>query len=119
MPAIHYILENPNQLRHYGTIVQDDPSLSYPLHIITEDATFAMDLKMQDTAIFSDTHTLSQRELDESSYIVVLSERECHPTSVQFRIYVRTLGEELDQICGSTVISLVISNSRIEYIVNN
>jgi hypothetical protein len=35
-------LLNPNQLCHYGTRVQDDPTSPYPLSIVTEDNDFCM-----------------------------------------------------------------------------
>ena len=36
--SLDVTLVNPNQLWHYGIHVQDDPSSSQPLSIITEDA---------------------------------------------------------------------------------
>ena len=39
-------LTNPNQWRHFGTEVQNDPTSDRPLSIITEDNTFCMELMM-------------------------------------------------------------------------
>ena len=59
-------LINPNQLRHYGTVVQDNPVHTSPLHIRTEDARFSMELKMLGTIVYSDTITPTEKELNSS-----------------------------------------------------
>ena len=56
-------LVNPNQLRHYGTQVQDNPTSELPLSIITEDNEFSMDLTMAGTIVCADTFTPSEYEL--------------------------------------------------------
>ena len=37
-----HTLVNPNQLRHYGVKVQDNPVSDEPLHIMTEDEKFQL-----------------------------------------------------------------------------
>ena len=51
-------LVNPNQLRYYGTQVQDNPASELPLSIITEDNEFSMDLTMAGTIVCADTFTV-------------------------------------------------------------
>ena len=77
-------LLNPNQLRHFGTKVQDDPTSDKPLSIITEDEEFCMDLHMQGTIIFMDTHTPSSQELDNCPHIVLSSPHAWDPHTVRF-----------------------------------
>ena len=50
-------LINPNQLRHFGTRVQDDPTSDRPLSNITEDNSFSMELLMDGTVIYAVTST--------------------------------------------------------------
>ena len=47
-----HTLVNPNQLRHFGIKVQDNPVSNEPLHSMTEDKQFNMELKMKGTTIF-------------------------------------------------------------------
>jgi len=77
-------LINPNQLRHFGTEVQDNPSSRLPLSIITEDSEFCMDLMMAGTIIYADTHTPTDLELKECPHIVLSSSRPWNPHSVTF-----------------------------------
>ena len=57
--TMNHTLLNPNQLRHYGTKVQDNPTLSHPLSIITEDNEFSMELSMKGTIVYADTYSPS------------------------------------------------------------
>jgi hypothetical protein len=66
-------LVNPNQLRHYGIQVQDNPMSQLPLSIITEDSEFSMELMMTGTIIYADTHTPSDKELSECPHIILSS----------------------------------------------
>ena len=56
-------LINPNQLRYFGTSVQDNPTADTPLSIITEDSAFCMELAMKGTIVYADTHTPTNDEL--------------------------------------------------------
>ena len=49
--TMDHTLLNPNQLRHYGTIVQDNPTLPLPLSIIAEDWSFCIEIFMQGTTV--------------------------------------------------------------------
>jgi len=77
-------LVNPNQLRHYGTQVQDNPMSEFPLSIITEDNEFSMELMMQGTIIYADTHTPSDKELHECPHINLTSNHPWDPHTVSF-----------------------------------
>jgi hypothetical protein len=49
--TMHHTLVNPNQLQHYGILVQDNPMSADPLSIITEDHEFSMELSMAGTIV--------------------------------------------------------------------
>ena len=53
--TMSHTLINPNQLRHFGTKVQDNPMSDQPLSIITEDKGFCMELAMAGTIYHFDT----------------------------------------------------------------
>ena len=89
-------LINPNQLRHFGTKVQDDPTSERPLSIIKEDGTFCMDLSMLGTIIYADTYTPSQRELDECPHITLSSPQPWDPHTVKFPKSTHTLHDLMD-----------------------
>ena len=98
MPDLPNSLINPNQLRHYGTVVQDNPTSEEPLHIRTEDASFCMELDMAGTIIFANTTTPTKKELDENPHIILNSSYEWNPSEVKFNISKRKLGHEISAI---------------------
>ena len=61
--TLDHTLFNPNQLRHYGTRVQDNPISESPLSIIAQDGEFSMELSTEGTILFSNTHTPSDKNL--------------------------------------------------------
>ena len=77
-------LINPNQLRHFGTQVQDNPVSDLPLSIITEDNEFSMELRMSGTIIYADTHTPSDNELRTCKHIHLSSPHQWNPHNVVF-----------------------------------
>ena len=77
-------LLNPNQLRHFGTIVNDNPMSDQPLSIITEDHEFSMALEMKGTIVGTDTRTPTQEELSTCPHIVLSSSHPWDPHSVVF-----------------------------------
>jgi len=79
--SLDHTLINPNQLRHYGTDVQDNSMSNRPLSFITEDGEFCMELMMEGTIIYMDTFTPSQRELQECPHIILTSP----PLGIQIR----------------------------------
>ena len=82
--AMQHTLINPNQLRYYGVKVQDNPMLSEPLSIIKEDNSFNLELQIEGTNIFVDTHTPSDEELNTCKHIVLSSPHEWDPRTVKF-----------------------------------
>ena len=56
-----HTLINPNQMRHYGIKVQDNPVSKEPLHIMSENNEFNMELNIKGIIIFADTFTPSEK----------------------------------------------------------
>ena len=58
---MEHSLLNPNQLRHFGVTVQDNPSSDAPLYISTENGDFVLPLEILGTNIFAETRTPTER----------------------------------------------------------
>ena len=91
--TMDHTLLNPNQLRHYGTRVQDDPTSAYPLSIITEDNEFCMELTMSGTIVYAETHSPSNSDLNKYPHITLSSPHQWDPKRVKFPKCTYTLGE--------------------------
>ena len=77
-------LINPNQLRHYGTMVKDDPTSEYPMSITSPDHDISLPLKMDGTIVFLDSHTPTPHELDSCPKIFLSSSQPWDPKNVRF-----------------------------------
>ena len=93
--SMQYTLVNANQLRYFGTKVQDNPTSDEPLHIMTEDNKFNLELKMSGTVIFADTYTPSAKELHECPHIVLSSPHEWELQNVKFHSQSRDFQDEM------------------------
>ena len=82
-------LANPNQLRHYGTKVQDNPVLDRALSIITENNDFCIELVMAGTVVYADTFTPSNKEIHKCPHIILSSPHTWDPHNVSFRVACR------------------------------
>ena len=83
--SLKHSLINPNQLRHFGINVQDNPTYDKPLFIMTANSLFNMELKMEGTTIFADTYTPTEMELNNCPKIVLSSPHEWDPRNVKFQ----------------------------------
>ena len=61
--TLNHTLVDPNQLRYYGTQVQDNLISESPLSIITEDWEFSTEISTEGTVVFADTHTPYDKQL--------------------------------------------------------
>ena len=77
-------LMNPNQLRAFGCIVQDNPYSGAPLYIEDPDEVVTVPFEMVGMNIFVTTRTPMQDELDTYQHVVLTSPREWEPTLVRF-----------------------------------
>jgi len=93
--SMQHTLVNPNQLRYFGTKVQDNPTSDEPLHLMTEDHKFNLELEMNGTVIFAETHTPSAKELHECPHIVLSSPHEWDPQNVKFHSQSRAFQDEM------------------------
>ena len=84
MPQLPNTLVNPNQLRYFGTEVQDNPYSGSPLYIKTEDSSFGMELQSQGTTIFAHTFSPSQHELETCPMIQLTSQHPWNPHQINF-----------------------------------
>ena len=91
-------LINPNQLRHFGVHVQDDPSSRRPLSIISEDGEFAMELQREGTIVQFQTYTPTQNELESCPHIHLSSSHPWDPTKVEFSSTPHSLEEEVERV---------------------
>ena len=90
-------LVNPNQLRHFGVHVQDNPSSTSPLFIMTEDLEFSMNLSMAGTIVYTDTHTPSSHELATCPHVQLTSPMPWDPINVTFPRPTLSLDEVVDE----------------------
>ena len=110
--SMSHSLINPNQLRHFGTQVQDNPTSNKPLSIITEDSGFAMDLKMAGTIVYADTFTPTDEDLSKYPHIQLTSENPWDPIKITFPSCPTSLEDELG---GPRYISAVDSQIQHTY----
>ena len=90
-------LINPNQLRHHGTSVQDNPMSPEPLSIITANHEFCMELSMEGTIIFANTHSPTAYELENHPHINLSSSNSWNPHGVSFPRTTKSLEEVMDE----------------------
>lgn len=93
--VLDHTLVNPNQLRHFGVDVQDNPMSSRPLSIITEDKEFCMELTIEGTIVFAETHSPTTQELRDCPHIQLTSPLPWIPSKVQFPCSATSLEEEV------------------------
>ena len=81
---LSHSLINPNQLRHHGIVVQDNPYADTSLHLASYDEEFVMPMKTAGTTIYFDSRTPTDYELANSPHIVLSSQTPWNPSEVQF-----------------------------------
>ena len=82
--VLEHSLLNPNQLRHYGVSVQDNPYADVEMHLETEDGGITIPMKAEGTTIYIPTRTPTDRELQECPHIMMSSKSEWNPRDLQF-----------------------------------
>jgi hypothetical protein len=84
MPNLDHSLFNPNQLRHFGTVVQDDPCDAAPMCVKSADNTFTACLDSVGTDIFLKTWAPSDADLRMHPHLVLSSSAQWSPKLVRF-----------------------------------
>lgn len=99
MPNLENSLVNPNQLRDFGVMVQDNPYDKKPMMIQRgddDDGGITIGLKSQGTTIFVDTWTPTDQDLKEFKHIVLTSDHPWNPHEVEFPETPRSIIEEIE-----------------------
>ena len=86
-------LINPNQMRHKGETVQDNPFSSSPLFIETAEADFVLPLEISGTNILANTRTPTDGELANCRHVVLNSAHPYNPHNVRFPKPVQSVEE--------------------------
>ena len=105
-----HTLINPNQMRHFGIKVQDNPYDDAPLYLMTEDGGFALPLTVLGTNIMANTQTPTAEELHTCPQVTLSSPHPWDPHRVRFPESSHTVQEETDEVqrsIGSVGISHV------------
>jgi hypothetical protein len=85
LPNLEHSLFNPNQLRHFGTIVQDNPYNTEPMSITTRDGTFTACLQSKGTNIYLRTWAPTQLlDLEWYPHITLCSRHPWNPREIKF-----------------------------------
>ena len=94
-----HTLVNPNQVRHFGIKVQDNPYDGALLYLMMEDGDFALPLAVQGTNIMAETRTPTEEELHTCNHITLLSQHPWDPHHVKFCQPSCTAQEEVEMLC--------------------
>ena len=81
---LDHSLLNPNQLRHHGVTVQDNPYSDVSLHLSSSDDEFIMSMQTDGTTIFFDSRTPTNEELAHCHHIELSSNAPWNPRDVRF-----------------------------------
>jgi hypothetical protein len=81
---LEHSLLNPNQMRHHGVTVQDNPYSDTSLHISSVDDDFTMAMQADGTVIFFDSRTPTEYELAHCPHIELSSNAPWNPRDVRF-----------------------------------
>ena len=82
--SLTHSLINPNQLRAFGTEVQDNPFSNERLLIQPAPHDIAIPLQTLGTIIYANTHAPTDQELGQHPHIVLSSTTDWDPHHVQF-----------------------------------
>jgi Reverse transcriptase (RNA-dependent DNA polymerase) len=82
--TMDHSLVNPNQLRHFGITVQDNPYGDTQMHLATEDNTMTMLLQSEGTTIFLESRTPTEDELQQCTHVTLTSKSPWNPRDVCF-----------------------------------
>ena len=105
MPQMENSLMNPNQLRHYGVVVQDNPYEESPMLIRSDntDEEFVACLQSEGTTIFLDTWAPSDHDLANYPHVILTSSSHWNPHKVKFPGISQTEVEEIESRGIATV----------------
>jgi hypothetical protein len=102
MPHMKHSLFNPNQLRHFGTIVQDNSYAGDPMTITSRDWKFTACLETEGMDIYLTTWAPSNADLQACPHVTLASSEAWHPNSVKMPGLSNLEKEEIESrnVCG-------------------
>ena len=107
-----HTLVKPNQMRHFGMKVQDNPYDDAPLYLMPEDGDFALSLAVQGTTIMADTRTTTEEETQTFNHITLSLQHLWDTHRVRFPQPSRTVQEEVDMLRTIVAVSVDRSNDQ-------
>ena len=124
--VFEHSLINPNQLRHFGVTVQDNPYDETEMHLETEDGELVIPLQASGTTISVSTRTPTDRELQECPHVTMTSKKEWDPRELQFpeplhraddersRLRVSSASTRTMEFDPDTVVERIIAEIRVD-----
>ena len=109
---MYHTLVNPNQMRHFGIKVQDNPYGDTSLYLIMEEGDFALPLAVQGTNSMADTCTSTKEEINTCNHITLLSQHPWDTHRVRFPQTSRTVQEEAEMLRMIGAVSVNRSNDQ-------
>ena len=102
MPSLDHSLFNPNQFRHFGSLVQDNPYDAAPMVIQNPEHTFTACLQSAGTDIFITTWAPSTADLDKYPHVLLSSSNPWNPRGVNLPGLSALEQEEIEvrNVCG-------------------
>jgi hypothetical protein len=115
MPNLDHSLFNPNQLRHFGAVVQDNPYDAAPMCVKSADNTFTACLDSVGTDIFLKTWAPSDADLRMHPHVVLSSSAQWSSKLVRFPGTSHLEQEEIESrnVCGVQRMEECICDRRI------
>ena len=115
MPEVDHLLINPNQLRHFGIHVQDDPYADLPMTVTDHDRKFTICLKSSGTTIYIDTWKPSHEDSNSHPHIILTSDQPSVPTLIKCP---KKDESEMEEIEKRNISHVQVSENS-EYLLNN
>jgi hypothetical protein len=84
LPNLGRSVFNPNQLRHFGTKVQDNPCDLKPMSVTTCDDSFAARLQSKGTDIFLTTWAPTSLDLERCPHVTLCASHPWNPREIRF-----------------------------------
>ena len=110
---LNHCLLNPNQLRHHGVTVQDNPYAEQSMHLTSHDEKFVLPMKADGAVIYFDGRTPTDHELAHCRHVTLSSRAAWNPRDVQFPTPTHHVEEEMYNISATTMFDLTtVGDSR-------
>ena len=117
MPNLDHSLFNPNQLRHFGTVIQDKPYDAEPMSIKSADNTFTACLDLAGTDIFLKMWAPSDTDLRMYPHVVLSSNAQWTPKLVRFPGTPHLDQEKIESrnVCGVQTMEACLRDRRVSH----